>query len=763
MANAIIDDNRPYDQLIAERATRLRAQSRSIAVSDDGIHPALYPFQRAITRRALQLGSAALFEDCGMGKTVQELEWARHVTATTGKPVLVFAPLAVGPQMVKEGGLIDYPVHLARRQSDVGGPLVVTNYEMMQHFDPQAFGGLVLDESSILKNSLGKMRNEIVGFASRIPYRLAATATPAPNDLPELLNHASYLGIMSVKEALALFFVQDGNSTINWRLKGHAVQAFWQWVGSWAIAARTPDDLGMPMVGYDLPELRITDHAIGYDGPLEQGKLFQTAVGINDMRRIRRGSLDSRVAACADLANGSDEPWVIWCELNDESSALAASIPDAVEIRGSDSIDRKTSALESFSNGQTRVLVTKPSIAGHGLNWQHCSHMAFVGASYSYEMQYQAIRRCWRYGQTREVMVHRFATDADMYVLDAVAQKERGQDSLYDNIPWQMHANGTKPTPLMEMAGVADGDGYTLYRGDSVQTIDRIETESVGVSVFSPPFPGMYVYTDSPHDMGNVASIGEMVEQFSHLMAPDKMMRVMMPGRSVFIHITQGVAQLGRDGYVGLKDFRGDLIRMMEGHGWIYYGEVTIDKNPQVKAIRTKDAGLTFKSLATDAARMHPALADMLLQFKKPGVNPTPIRAAQSEKYGNTTGWVTNNDWILWARPVWYADDYQPPGHEDVPGIRETDVLNVSAARSEQDERHLCPLQLSVIERCVKVWSNPGELVYSPFAGVGSEGVVALREGRRFVGGELKREYWQTARHNLEMVAAQPRMIEAES
>ena len=285
----------------------------------------------------------------------------------------------------------------------------------------------------------------------------------------------------------------------------------------------------------------------------------------------------------------------------------------------------------------------------------------------------------------------------------------------------------------------------------------------MGVSVFSPPFPGMYVYTDSPHDMGNVASIGEMVEQFGHLMAPNKMMRVMMPGRSVFIHITQGVAQLARDGYVGLKDFRGDLIRMMEGNGWIYYGEVTIDKNPQVKAIRTKDAGLTFKSLATDAARMHPALADMLLQFKKPGANPAPIRAAQSEKYGNTTGWVTNNDWILWARPVWYADDYQPPGHEDVPGIRETDVLNVSAARSEQDERHLCPLQLSVIERCVKVWSNPGELVYSPFAGVGSEGVVALREGRRFVGGELKREYWQTARHNLEMVAAQPRMMDVGS
>ena len=748
-----------YQEFIDQKSKRLRSRVQGIEVAEYEIHPALYPFQRAITRRALQLGNAALFEDCGMGKTIQELEWARHVTAKTDLPVLVFAPLAVGPQMVKEGRLIDHHVELVRRQSDVSSPLAVTNYEMMQHFDPTAFGGLVLDESSILKNQFGKMRSEIVDFASHIPYKLAATATPAPNDLPELLNHASYLGIMSVKEALALFFTQDGNTTQNWRLKGHAITEFWQWAGSWAIAARSPDDLDMPMPGYDLPELRITNHDVGYDAPPEQGTMFQLSVGIADMRRIRRGSLEARVAACADLANDSDEPWVIWCELNDESSALADAIPDAVEVRGSDSIDRKTAALTAFSTGQTRVLVTKPSIAGHGLNWQHCAHMAFVGASYSYEMQYQAIRRCWRYGQEREVMVHRLATDADMYVLDAVAQKEQGQDSLYDNIPWQMHSNVSKAAPVQSCDDSASGNGYTLYLGDSVQTIDQIEDASVGLSVFSPPFPGMYVYTDSPHDMGNVASIGEMVEQFSHLMAPSKMTRVMMPGRSVFIHITQGVAQLGRDGYVGLKDFRGDLIRMMEGNNWIYYGEVTIDKNPQVKAIRTRDAGLTFKSLATDAARMHPALADMLLQFKKPGVNPVPIRAAKSEKYGNTTGWVTNEDWIRWARPVWYADDYQPPGHEGVNGIRETDVLNVSAARSESDERHLCPLQLGVIERCVKVWSNPGELVYSPFAGVGSEGVVALREGRRFVGGELKREYWETARHNLDAVANQPKLI----
>ena len=625
-----------YEEFIGQKSRRLRAQVQGIDVAETSIHPALYPFQRAITRRALELGSAALFEDCGMGKTIQELEWARHVTARTNRPVLIFAPLAVGSQMVEEGKRIDLPVSLARRQSDVNGDVSVVNYEMMPHFDPTAFGGLVLDESSILKNQFGKMRGAIIDFASQIPYRLAATATPAPNDLPELLNHASYLGIMTVKEALALWFTQDGNQVQNWRIKGHAVEKFWAWVGSWAIAASKPDDIGLPMDGYDLPELHIHNHAVDFEETHSNGTLFHIAVGINDMRRIRRDSLSVRVDACAAMVNSTGDAWVVWCELNDESDALAQAIPDAVDVRGSDTMEAKTKALERFSNGEIRVLVTKPSIAGHGLNWQHCHQMAFVGSSYSYEMQYQAIRRCWRYGQEQEVEVHRFSTDADMYVLDAVAEKEEGAASLFDNIPWQMHVNGSKPITVIDKHGVATGNGYTLYRGDSVKTIDQIETESVGLSVFSPPFPGMYVYTDSPHDMGNVASIGEMVEQFGYLMSLGKMGRVMMPGRSVFIHITQGVAQLGRDGYVGLKDFRGDLIRMMEGNGWIYYGEVTIDKNPQVKAIRTRDAGLTFKSLATDAARMHPALADMLLQFKKPGTNPVPIRAAKSEKYGNT-------------------------------------------------------------------------------------------------------------------------------
>lgn len=278
--------------------------------------------------------------------------------------------------------------------------------------------------------------------------------------------------------------------------------------------------------------------------------------------------------------------------------------------------------------------------------------------------------------------------------------------------------------------------------GDCVERVSEIEDASVGLSVFSPPFPGMYVYSDSPRDMGNAHSIAELIEHYRFLIP--ELLRVTMPGRHCAIHLCQSISVKYLDGFSGIKDFRGAVISAMEEGGWIYYGEVCIDKDPQVKAIRTKDQGLLFKSLATDASRMHMALADYLLQFRKPGDNPEPIRAGISKRYGNEDGWITAEEWIEWAAPVWYRAGDSYPG-----GIRETDVLNAQVARESRDERHIAPLQLGVIERAVKLWSNPGDLILSPFAGIGSEGYVALKQGRRFVGVELKESYFETACHNL--------------
>lgn len=744
---------------------RIVSEPSGFDISADAISPMLYDWQNLLVRIALFRGKCALFEDCGLGKTPQQLEWAKQVVRHTQGDVMLFAPLAVAQQTVNEGRKFGVDVNLCRTASDLRSGINITNYDRLHHFLDCDFAGLVADESSILKGQFGATRQEITDFAQPIPYRLACTATPAPNDYIELIYHAVFLGIMSEGEIKALFFTQDGNSSNKFRLRRHAEKYFWEWVASWAVAVRRPSDLGYSDEGFELPELKIHHIEVDCD-PLDTGMLFQVeSLSLSEQRKVNKATLDQRIEAVADLVNGTDEPWNIWCHTNPESEALAKVVEQSIEVTGSDDAETKEARLIGFSNGDHLRLISKPSICGFGMNWQHCSKVVLASVSHSYEQFYQLIRRNLRHGQKAEqVDVYIVASRGDAAIIQNIERKERQAMQMFDQIIHHMMPYQTfRPTHRQEMTyreEKAEGHDWTLYLGDSVNTIDNLEDDSVGLSVFSPPFPGMYVYTNSPHDMGNVKSIDQMIEQFRYLMSKEKMLRVMMPGRNVFIHITQGVAQKARDGYIGLKDFRGRIIAMMEEEGWIYYGETVIDKDPQLKAMRTKDHGLMFKSLVDDAARMHCALPDQLLQFRKPGDNPEPIRAGMHNS--NDAGWVSNYEWILWARPVWYSADYQPGswrpnynGDGCPDGIRETDVLNVAVARDANDERHLCPLQLPVIERVVKVWSNPGDLVYSPFAGIGSEGFVALQNGRRFVGGELKESYWRVAQRNLDKALAE--------
>lgn len=723
--------------------------SKSTSVESCGIDnpqpisPVLFGFQRDIVEWAVKRGRAAIFADCGLGKTLMQLEWARHVARHTGKNVLILAPLAVSAQTAREGDKLGVPVHVCVTAADIKRGINVTNYEKLHHFAGCDWGGIVLDESSILKAFDGKTRKMITEYSEAIGFRLCCTATPAPNDLIEITNHAEFLGVMGGKEIIALFFTQDGNTTHKWRLKGHAKADFWRWMASWSVALRSPADIGHDSTGFVLPELRYIEHITDSDAP--EGMLFALdAQTLQERRSARKGSLERRVAIAAELARG-DEPVIVWCDFNDESDALTKAIPGAIEIKGADSTDHKERALNGFSRGEFRVLVTKPSIAGFGMNWQHCARMIFAGLSDSYEQYYQAIRRCWRFGQTRPVQVHLITSEAEGAVRANIERKEKEATMMMENIVRHMSGLqcGRSERDVMEyQTRTESGKSWTAFLGDSIERLDEVADDSIGLSVFSPPFPGMYAYTNSPRDIGNCRTIEEMLHQFSFLIP--QLLRVLMPGRHVAMHITQAVAFKGVDGYIGMKDFRGMIISLMQEHGFIYYGEVTIDKNPQVKAIRTRDSGLQFKSLATDSARMHMALADYILQFKKPGDNPVPIRAGISEKYANNDGWITPEEWILWARPVWYGDDLHPGL-----GIRETDVLNVSQARDTDDEKHLCPLQLGVIERCVKLWTNPGETVLSPFLGVGSEGVVSIQHGRSFVGCELKESYFNQAVKNL--------------
>ena len=384
----------------------------------------LYDWQQHVVKWALKKGRAALFADCGLGKTPMQLTWAKHVYEHTGKPVLILAPLAVSNQTKREGEKFGIDVNVCRDQDGARDGINIANYEMLHHFDAEKFGALVLDESSILKNFDGTYRKLITRFAAHQDYRLACTATPAPNDLIEIINHSDFLGVMGGKEVIALFFRQDGNTTHNWRLKGHARRDFWAWLAGWAMAIRYPSDLGYMDGDFILPKLSVTQHTV-IGKPLDGMLLPVEAQTLEERRHARKETVEDRVALCAELVNNSTAPWVVWCNLNSESEALAKAIPDAVEVKGSDTNAHKENSMLGFSDGKHRVIVTKPSICGFGMNWQHCSHMAFVGLSDSWEQYYQAIRRCWRFGQTRNVEVHVIVAETEGAVVANIERKER--------------------------------------------------------------------------------------------------------------------------------------------------------------------------------------------------------------------------------------------------------------------------------------------------------------------------------------------------
>lgn len=377
----------------------------------------LFPFQGDITRWALCRGRSAIWADCGLGKGWMILEWARVVAAFTGQPVLILAPLAVAQQFVREGEKLGVPVTLCRDGADVRPGINVTNYERLHRFDPGVFGGVALDESSCLKDYSSSTRNELIEAFARTPFKVCGSATPAPNDHVELGNHAEFLGVMSRVEMLATFFCHDGGETQNWRLKGHARADFWKWLCSWAVTIRKPSDLGYDDGAFKLPALNVRERivSVGTGFAREAGVLFvDKAAGLHAQRAARRSSLDERVIVAAELvAAEPDEQWIIWCDLNDESAALAAAIPGAVEVTGSDSPEFKEQAAIDFAEGRIRYLVSKSSIFGYGLNLQNCARTAFVGLSNSFEAWYQAIRRNWRFGQLREVDCWLITSDAD--------------------------------------------------------------------------------------------------------------------------------------------------------------------------------------------------------------------------------------------------------------------------------------------------------------------------------------------------------------
>lgn len=701
-----------------------------IEVPRESLNAHLFPFQRDIVHWALARGTAAIWADCGMGKTIMQLSWA---DALPGKRLIV-APLAVGKQTEAEAAKFGIDAKYVRSQPELDG-IYVTNYEMLHGFDPAEFDAIVLDESSIIKHKDGAFRNMLMRDWISVPYRLACTATPAPNDYTELGNHSEFLGVAPLHEMLAEYFVHDSAKTQDWRLKGHAEDRFWEWVASWAVMLRMPSDLGYSDDGFHLPPLRYHERVVRAETAAE-GYLFpMEAATLQERIAARRATTEQRVAAAARDVNASDQPWIVWCGLNRESDALANAIPDAIEVRGSDSIEHKESALEAFSRGDVRVLVTKPSIAGHGMNWQHCNNVAFVGLSDSWEQYYQAVRRCWRFGQERDVNVYVYTADIEGAVVANIRRKESDATDMRSSMLEHMKdfsrrnivAGSQQQEPFNYVEETVDGDGWVMHRGDSCEVLPTIDAESVHYSVFSPPFESLYTYSPTMRDLGNSRTSEQFAEHFAYIIG--ELYRVLIPGRLVSIHCMNLPTSKARDGYIGLRDFRGEIIRNFQAAGFIYHSEVCIWKDPVTAMQRTKALGLLHKQLKKDAAMSRQGIADYLVTMRKPGDNPEPVT--------NTNDTFPVKLWQKYASPVW-SD------------INQSDTLQYRSAREHEDERHICPLQLPVIRRAIRLWSNPGDIVLSPFAGIGSEGVVSIEEGRRFIGVELKGSYYDQAVRNLE-------------
>ena len=403
------------------------------------INEKLFDFQKAIVKWALKKGRACVFADCGLGKTPVQLEWARNIHQATGKPVLIVAPLAVSAQTVHEGKKFDVEVNFCRTKEDVVNGVNITNYESLAKFDPSVFVGVVLDESSILKSYTGKTKRLIIESFAKTKYRLCCTATPAPNNLMELLNHAEFLGVMKSSEALAIWFINDTSTMGNYRLKHNATKSFYEWVSSWAVCLSTPSDVGFKNDGFILPPLTEVNHIVQTEQTCTGDRLFRSQeISATTMFEEKRRTLNERVEKAIEIVNSTENQMVVWCETNEEATLLKKALADckggSVEVRGNHSVEFKEQSAMDFIAGKYRVLISKPSIFGFGLNFQNCHDCVFVSMSYSFESYYQAVRRFWRFGQNLPVTIHRVIADTEYNILTAIERKQKQKNDVQETI-----------------------------------------------------------------------------------------------------------------------------------------------------------------------------------------------------------------------------------------------------------------------------------------------------------------------------------------
>jgi DNA modification methylase len=690
--------------------------SSGFDVNDNDLNKNLFDFQRYIVKIALKKGRFALFEDCGLGKTLQQLSWAEAVYNHTNKSVLILAPLAVVQQTKNEA----LKFGIDKNSFDI------TNYEQLKNIDTSIYSGVVLDESSILKGRDGKLSRLIIDTFKNTPYKLACTATPSPNDHMELGQHSEFLGAMSYLEMLAMFFVHDGGETSKWRLRKHAKDNFWKYVCTWSISVDNPKTLGFNDVDYDLPEIEYIEHII----PVENNTntLFgDVAVSATDLHKDLKRSFDNRIKETIELIEKENGQSIIWTLKNDEAKELKKIIPDSVNVQGSDKPDIKAKNLNGFANSEFDNLITKTSIASFGMNYQQCNNMIFTSYDFKFEAFYQAVRRCYRFGQTKKVYVHLLVPESQVNVRKSILEKEKKHKEMIQEMAkyssnTDYKTNNSKFKPMNKEYKT---NNYHVINGDCVTETKRIKDNAADLVVFSPPFAELYVYSDKPNDMGNVSNYKEFEQHFKYLIPELK--RVLKSGRICAVHCMDLPIQKGKEGFIGLRDFSGMLIDWFTNQGFIYHAKTTIWKNPVTEMQRTKALGLLHKTIKKDSSMSRVGIPDYVLFFRNEGENEKPITHQSDDP--SKRDYLPVDLWQKYASPVWMDVDYKR-------------TLQYRSARDGNDEKHICPLQLDTIERIIHLYSNEGETVFSPFGGIGSEGFQAIKMNRKSISIELKESYF---------------------
>ena len=775
------------------KTKRVKFEEEGVELEKERVNADLFEFQKDIVVWALKKGRAAIFADCGLGKTYMQLEWAEQLRML-GKNILILAPLGVTLQTKLEGKKLGIAVNIIKENKDIVEGINICNYDRIDKIDESRFDAIVLDESSVLKNYTGKTKMQLILKFKDYKYKLCCTATPSPNDNMELLNHSEFLGIMESPKALAIWFINDTTNLGKYRIKKHAIDEFWKWVSSWAVSLENPSDLGYCNSGYDLPELEEKEIVVKKENKQTNGTLFYVPekISATNLHREKRETIGEKLGEIKMIVEENKEKSIlIWCYSNLESQELKKAIPDSIEIKGSDSPAKKEKAASDFAEGKIKILISKPTIFGLGLNFQICNTVIFTGLDFSYELYYQALRRTWRFGQTEKVTSYIVIADTEKTILDIVRRKAKAHEEMkrhmYDKAKQYNELNKGAGYRMDYKKDEVITNNSRLILGDSVEEIKELNDESVDFMIFSPPFSNLYIYSDSYRDMGNNYSDNEFYKNFKYLIKDLK--RVLKEGRICAVHVKNLAMYKTTDGVTGIKNFRDDICRLFTDGGFVYHSESCIWTDPVFEMQRTKTQRLLYKQLRKDASKSGIGLAEYVLYFRKwdiDGVSKVPVEHFENEievierkkekysevyeKYINEFGIKSKetpehedyykldiekqtakeerinflkqfdipeylnifslDKWQKYASPVWFD-------------ILRTDVLNKTLARENSDEKHICPLQLETIKRPIELFTNPGEIVFTPFMGIGSEVYQALNLGRRGIGIELKESYFK--------------------